>query len=78
MKYFLAVVVMLMFVGCDSSYESDYSSDYNSGDSFPLGTTTVTYTVLDDSGNSAIRTFSVTVVDTGGAIALLARARHLR
>jgi hypothetical protein len=31
MKCFLAVVVMLMFVGCDSSYESDYSSDY-SGD----------------------------------------------
>jgi len=31
MKYFLALVVMLMFVGCDSSYESDYSSDYNSG-----------------------------------------------
>ena len=34
MKYFaVAVVVMLMFVGCDSSYESDYSSDYNSGTS---------------------------------------------
>ena len=37
MKYFLAVVVMLMFVGCDSSYESDYSSDYNSGSSGTLG-----------------------------------------
>jgi hypothetical protein len=32
MKCFLALVVMLMFVGCDSSYESDYNSDYyNSG-----------------------------------------------
>jgi len=32
MKCFLALVVMLMFVGCDSSYESDYSGDYyNSG-----------------------------------------------
>jgi hypothetical protein len=30
MKYFLPVVIMLMFVGCDSSYESDYSSDYSS------------------------------------------------
>ena len=29
MKYFMALVVMLMFVGCDSSYESDYSGDYN-------------------------------------------------
>jgi len=37
MKYFLALVVMLMFVGCDSSYESDYSSDYNSGSSGTLG-----------------------------------------
>ena len=33
MKYFLPVVIMLMFVGCDSSYESDYSGDYNSGPS---------------------------------------------
>ena len=35
MKYFaVAVVVMLMFVGCDSSYESNYDSgDYNSGTS---------------------------------------------
>ena len=33
MKYFLAAVVMLMFVGCDSSYESDY----NSGSSGTLG-----------------------------------------
>ena len=33
MKYFLPVVIMLMFVGCDSSYESDYSGDYNSGTS---------------------------------------------
>ena len=33
MKYFLAAVVMLMFVGCDSSYESDY----NSGSSRTLG-----------------------------------------
>jgi hypothetical protein len=33
MKYFLAVVVMLMFVGCDSSYESDY----NGGSSGTLG-----------------------------------------
>ena len=31
MKCFLALVVMLMFVGCDSSYESDSSDYYNSG-----------------------------------------------
>jgi hypothetical protein len=39
------VVVMLMFVGCDSSYESDYSSDYSSGSSGTLseGNTSESY-----------------------------------
>jgi len=57
-------------VGSDNCTTVGVSSDYNSGDSFPLGTTTVTYTVLDDSGNSAIRTFSVTVVDTEDPVIL--------
>ena len=44
MKYFLAVVVMLMFVGCDSSYESDYSSDFNSGSgTLGVGNTSESY-----------------------------------
>ncbi len=40
------------FVGCN----------HNPGDTFPLGATTVTCTVLDDSGHTAWGTFSVTVV----------------
>jgi gliding motility-associated-like protein len=40
------------------------SCDFNSGDSFPLGTTTVTCTATDDSGNTANCSFTVTVLDT--------------
>lgn len=36
-------------------------SNFNSGDVFPVGTTTVTYTATDASGNTAACTFSVTV-----------------
>ena len=34
---------------------------HNPGDSFPIGTTLVTYTFTDASSNSAVCTFSVTV-----------------
>src|SRR5690606_22658722 len=40
------------------------SSSHNSGDVFPLGTTTVTYTATDGAGNTATCSFDVTVVDT--------------
>ncbi len=40
------------------------SSDYNSGDVFPLGTTTVTYTATDEAGNSSACSFVVVVNDT--------------
>jgi subtilisin-like proprotein convertase family protein len=39
------------------------SSTHNSGDVFPIGTTTVTYTAIDPSGNTATCTFDVTVED---------------
>ncbi len=39
-------------------------SSHNSGDTFPLGTTTVTYTVTDNSGNTATCDFNITVEDT--------------
>jgi hypothetical protein len=35
-----------------------------SGSSFPLGATTITYEATDDSGNSTLCSFTVTVVDT--------------
>jgi gliding motility-associated-like protein len=40
------------------------SCDFNSGDSFPIGTTTVTCTASDISGNTNICTFNVTVTDS--------------
>ncbi|HNW98961.1 MAG TPA: HYR domain-containing protein [Bacteroidales bacterium] len=38
------------------------NSNYNSGDEFPVGTTVVTYTVTDKSGNAASCSFNVTVI----------------
>ena len=38
------------------------TSDYNPGDSFAIGTTVVTYTATDASGNTATCSFNVTVV----------------
>ncbi|MGE4603218.1 MAG: HYR domain-containing protein [Planctomycetota bacterium] len=49
--------------GSDNCGTVDLSSDYSNGDSFPLGTTTVTYTVLDSSGNSTMLSFNITVED---------------
>ena len=37
------------------------TSDYSPGDTFPIGTTTVTYTATDTYGNSATSTFIVVV-----------------
>ena len=39
------------------------SSNYSSGNTFPVGTTTVTYTFTDVAGNSSTSSFTVTVVD---------------
>src|SRR5690606_17722894 len=40
------------------------TATHASGDFFPVGTTTVTYTFTDSAGNSSICTFDVTVTDT--------------
>jgi hypothetical protein len=40
------------------------SSNHNPGETFPLGTTTVTYTAKDVAGNTSTCSFTVTVVDT--------------
>ena len=44
------------------------SSSPASGSTFPLGTTAVTVTATDPSGNSATGSFNVTVVDTTGPV----------
>lgn len=40
------------------------TSTHNSGDIFPAGTTTVTYTATDGNGNMSTCSFNVTVIDT--------------
>ena len=40
-------------------------SDYSPGDTFPIGTTTVTYTATDAYGNTATSSFDVVVTCTG-------------
>lgn len=47
-------------------YAPILSSNYESGDIFPIGTTTVTYTATDAGGNTAECSFDVTVVDNKG------------
>ncbi len=44
--------------------EATLSSTHESGDIFPVGTTTVTYTVTDPGGNIATCSFDITVIDT--------------
>lgn len=48
--------------------EVTISSSHNSGDSFPVGITTVTYTATDASGNKSNCSFEVNVRDLAGPI----------
>jgi len=43
---------------------TSFDSTHNSGDTFPVGSTTVTYTASDDAGNSADSSFTITVTFT--------------
>ena len=45
----------------DDNCSATLSSTHNSGDSFPVGTTTVTYTATDASGNETTCSFDVTI-----------------
>jgi hypothetical protein len=47
----------------DNCNVASFTSTSAPGDSFPVGTTTVTYTATDDAGNSTSGSFDVTVVD---------------
>lgn len=48
----------------DDNCDVVLTSTHNSGDNFPIGTTTVTYTATDDAGNSVQTSFTVTVNKT--------------
>ncbi|MBK6990137.1 MAG: HYR domain-containing protein [Bacteroidetes bacterium] len=47
----------------DNCSVSSFTQTHTSGSIFPIGTTTVTYTAVDPSGNQAVCSFDVTVVD---------------
>lgn len=49
---------------CDNNVT--ITESHASGDTFPLGTTTVTYTATDAAGNATTCTFNVTVIDQTG------------
>jgi len=51
-------------IASDNCTMSSFTSTMNSGQSFPQGVNTVTYTATDASGNTATGFFTVTVLDT--------------
>ena len=53
----------------DNSGSVTLTPDYNSGDPFPIGTTTVTYTATDGSGNS-VSSCTFDIIVNGEAILL--------
>ena len=57
-------VATWMFSSSDNCAVATVSSTHSSGDFFPVGTTTVTYTVTDVNGNITTCSFTVTVNDT--------------
>jgi gliding motility-associated-like protein len=59
-----AVVSWIAPTFTDNCVGASMTSTHNSGDFFPVGSTTVTYTVTDGSGNIATCSFDITVTDT--------------
>ena len=47
----------------DNCGVTSFTSTHNSGDVFPVGTTTVTYTATDDAGNVTTCSFTITISD---------------
>ena len=50
-------------VATDNISVASFTSNYGPGSSFPVGTTTVTYTARDAVGNTTTASFTVTVID---------------
>ncbi|MGM0946597.1 MAG: HYR domain-containing protein, partial [Bacteroidota bacterium] len=60
-----AVVTWTEPIASDNCEIAAFTSDHTSGDEFPVGETTVTYTATDIHGNSETASFTVTVTDNG-------------
>ena len=58
-----AVVTWAAPTASDNCAVTTFTSTHDSGDTFPSGTTTVTYTATDAAGNTTTCTFDVTVED---------------
>ena len=58
-----AVVSYTAPTATDNVAVASFSGDAASGDTFPVGTTTVTYTAIDDAGNTTTSDFTVTITD---------------
>jgi len=59
-----AEVTWIAPTAADNCGVSTFTSTHNSGDVFPVGTTTVTYTATDAAGNESTCSFDVTITDT--------------
>jgi gliding motility-associated-like protein len=59
-----AVVTWIAPAATDNCNIASFTSNFNPGDVFPLGTSTVSYTAVDDAGNTVTCSFDVTVNDT--------------
>jgi len=59
-----AVVTWVVPTATDNCSLDSLRSNYNSGDVFPLGTTTVSYTAYDANLNTTNASFTITVIDT--------------
>jgi hypothetical protein len=59
-----ADVIFDLPVGSDNCGIYEVTADYDSGDFFPVGSTTVTVTAEDSNGNTSTCTFTITVEDT--------------
>ena len=58
-----AVVTYTAPTATDNVAIASFTGDAASGDTFPVGTTTVTYTAIDDAGNTTTSDFTVTITD---------------
>jgi hypothetical protein len=66
----VVVVEGLAVLIYDEECEFEFSSTHESGSAFPVGTTVVTYTAVDASGNESQASFTVEVIDEVAPTAL--------
>ena len=59
-----AAVTWMAPSASDNCGVTSFTSTDNSGDTFPVGTTMVTYTAVDAAGNTTTASFTITVTDS--------------